>query len=74
MILEKALPPKLANETKRIALVVDKEWLKRIAEWRRLQPEMPTTSDAIRKLVDWAIDMQSKENGDKPPKAKKVRK
>jgi hypothetical protein len=71
MIPERRMPPKLANETKRIALVVDKEWLKRIADWRRLQPEMPTTSDAIRKLVDWALDMQNKAS-DKP-KPKKSR-
>jgi hypothetical protein len=39
MILEQRMPPKLANETKRIALVVDAEWLKRIAIWRRQQPD-----------------------------------
>jgi hypothetical protein len=56
MILEKAVPPKLANETKRIALVVDKEWLKRIGEWRRLQDDFPTLSDSIRRLVDQALE------------------
>jgi hypothetical protein len=70
MILDKAVPPKLANETKRIALVVDAEWLKRIAVWRRQQEDFPTLSDAIRRLVDQALDApkprKSAPNGKKP--------
>jgi hypothetical protein len=69
MILGKRMPPKLARETTRIALVVDKEWLKRVAVWRRLQPDpMPTMSDAIRRLVDHALDAVSKSNGKPKPK------
>ena len=70
MILDKGMPPKLANETKRIALVVDSEWLKRIAAWRRQQEDFPTLSDAIRRLVDQGLDAPSKV-GDKPKKARK---
>lgn len=68
MIQEKWMPPKLANETKRIALVVDKEWLRRIASWRRLQEDMPTMSDAIRRLVDQALDAQNKASDKPKPK------
>ena len=71
MILGKRMPPKLANETTRIALVVDREWLKRISAWRRQQPDpMPSMSDAIRRLVDRSLDADAP-SGDKPkPKRK----
>lgn len=59
MILDKGMPPKLANETKRIALVVDKEWLKRIAEWRKLQDGFPTLSDSIRQLVEIGLKAEA---------------
>jgi hypothetical protein len=70
MILDKGMPPKLANETKRIALVVDSEWLKRIGVWRRQQDDFPTLSDAIRRLVDHGLDAPSNA-GDKPKKVRK---
>jgi hypothetical protein len=72
MILEKAVPPKLANETRRIALVVDAEWLKRIAIWRRQQPDpLPTMSDAIRRLVSDQLDALSKASDKPKPKKPK---
>jgi hypothetical protein len=61
---------KLAENTKKIALVVDDAWLQRIADWRRLQPEMPTMSDAIRRLVDQALDAADT-SGAKPKKVRK---
>jgi hypothetical protein len=66
MILEQRMPPKLANETKRIALVVDAEWLKRIAGWRKLQEGFPTLSDSVRQLVDIGLDALA--DGYKPKK------
>jgi hypothetical protein len=39
---------------------VDETWLQRIADWRRQQPDMPTMSDAIRRLVDRALDAPDK--------------
>jgi hypothetical protein len=69
MILGKGMPPKLANETKRIALVVDSEWLKRIAEWRKLQEGFPTLSDSVRQLVDIGLKAEASDK----PKPKKGR-
>jgi hypothetical protein len=60
---------KLAENTKKIALVVDYAWLQRIADWRRSQPGMPTLSHAIRLLVDQALDA----NSGKPKPSKKGR-
>jgi hypothetical protein len=80
MILEKALPPKLFNRAKRIALVVDLEWLSRIDEWRKRHGwPPPTVSDSVRQLVDIGLDALAngykpkkiEPNGDKPAKPKK---
>jgi hypothetical protein len=66
-----ALPPKLADDTQRINLLADRKWLNKIDEWRKRQAwPGPTRSDAIRQLVDWALEAQSKGNGDKPAKPK----
>jgi metal-responsive CopG/Arc/MetJ family transcriptional regulator len=64
-----ALPPKLADETQRINLIADRKWLDKIDEWRKRQGwPAPTRSDAIRRLVDQALDAPK---GDKPKKPKK---
>ena len=58
MILEKDVPPKLFNKAKRIALVVDLEWLSRIDEWRKRHGwPPPTVSDSVRQLVDQALEL-----------------
>ena len=78
MILEKAVPPKLFNKAKRIALVVDLEWLSRIDEWRkRYGWPPPTLSDSVRQLVDQALEANGikpkkiEPSGDKPKKVRK---
>jgi hypothetical protein len=69
MMLGQRMPPKLFKDAKRIALVVDAEWLKKIASWRRHQSDpMPTTSDAIRQLVEIAFEAIA--SGYKPKKPK----
>lgn len=52
------VPPRLEeNETtKRVQLVAPPSWLARVNEWRRQQPDLPNMSDAIRRLVDKALE------------------
>lgn len=53
-----AMPPKLEDgiETERIQIVAPKTWVDRIEEWRRQQPRIPSKSEAIRILVDRALE------------------
>jgi len=67
MIPEKRMPPKLANEIKRLQLVAPAEWVAKVEAWRRHQPDpMPNTSEAIRRLVELGLKADA---GDKPKKA-----
>lgn len=38
--------------TERFQLRVSKNFLKRVDEWRRKQPDLPTRSEAIRRIVE----------------------
>jgi hypothetical protein len=40
------------NKDQRLFMRVDSEFLKQIDEWRRQQPDIPTRSEAIRRLVE----------------------
>jgi len=60
------MPPKLANGVRRIAMVAPLEWLRRIDAWRRHQPDMPNLSEAIRRLVETALDAEAKGGKPKP--------
>ena len=42
------------------------EWLSRVDEWRRGQPDIPTRAEAVRRLVEAALDA-----ADKPAPARK---
>jgi hypothetical protein len=55
-------------KSKRIAIVVSEDWLQRVGTWRKQQADFPTLSDAIRKLVDQALDARA--DKPKPSKAK----
>lgn len=44
------------SETIRIQVVTTQAWVDRLEEWRRLQPKIPSKSEAIRTLVDMALD------------------
>lgn len=68
MILEKDVPPKLFNKAKRIALVVDLEWLARIDEYRKRHGwPPPTVSDSVRQLVDIGLAALADGYKPKPP-------
>ena len=62
------MPPKLDpdTETRRLNIVAPASWLKRLEEWRRAQPDLPNTSEAIRRLVDAGLERE----GRRPDNAK----
>lgn len=55
--VEGTLPPKLqpGSETERVQIVAPVTWIKRVQEWRRRQPNLPSQSEAIRLLVEQAL-------------------
>jgi len=55
---------KLASAVRRLQLIGPVDWVKRIDAWRRQQPNLPSRSEAIRTLVDRALDADAK--GEKP--------
>ncbi len=56
------MPRKLeeGSVTERVQIVAPSSWLQRIEEWRRKQPRIPNRSEAIRILVDLALDAQER--------------
>lgn len=57
-----AMPPKLDDKspTERVQLVTTAAWMERVEEWRRRQPKIPSKSEAIRILVDQALDGEAR--------------
>jgi hypothetical protein len=49
----------MAKKTERFELRFDLESLASIDEWRRLQPDLPSRAEAIRRLVDSALRRSS---------------
>jgi hypothetical protein len=41
------------------------EWLRRIDDWRRIQPDLPPRAEAIRRLVEIALNVSAPK---KPPR------
>jgi hypothetical protein len=64
MILEKRMPPKLANKVKKMNLILPDDLVKRIDAWRGRQDGVPNASQAIRMLIERSLDADA--NGDKP--------
>lgn len=54
------MPPKLDDKspTVRLNIVTPAAWLARINAWRRQQPDLPNVSEAIRRLVEMALDAE----------------
>lgn len=44
----------------RIQIVAPVEWIKKVEEWRRAQPEIPNKSEAIRQLVEMGLKSDKK--------------
>jgi hypothetical protein len=57
---------KLASAVQRLNLIAPVDWLKRIDQWRRRQPNLPTRSEAIRTLVERGLEAEAR--GEKKPK------
>jgi hypothetical protein len=57
-MLTDGMPPKLVEgvRTKRLQLVVPETWEAMVEDWRRAQPQIPSKSEAIRMLVEMAIE------------------
>lgn len=47
------------EKTRPFQMRVAPEWLDRIDEWRRTQPDIPSRAEAIRRMVDQALDDKS---------------
>lgn len=56
------MPPKLDpdTETKRLNIVAPASWVRKVDEWRRLQPDLPNASEAIRRLVDAGLEREAR--------------
>jgi len=44
------------TETRRVNALVTPAWIAKIDEWRRHQPDIPSVSESIRRLVEIGID------------------
>lgn len=52
--------PKGEHATERKQIVATPRWVARIEEWRRKQSRIPTWSEAVRILVERALDADEK--------------
>ena len=59
---EAKMPPKLDKDsaTGRVNVIASETLLKRVNEWRRRHPAMPNKSEAIRMLVEMALDAEER--------------
>jgi hypothetical protein len=57
---------KLASAVQRLNLIAPLDWLKRIDAWRRHQPDLPSRSEAIRRLVDLGLEAGERRDKSKP--------
>ena len=51
-------------ETERFQMRVDKSFIEKIDEWRRTQKDLPTRSEAIRRLVEIGLGKKSSRKSD----------
>jgi hypothetical protein len=65
--MEKAMP--LLND-KQFQMRISEEFLARIDEWRRAQPDIPGRAEAIRRLVEIALGDKSKTKASAVPSRK----
>jgi hypothetical protein len=57
------MPAKLdpdEGEPKRLNIVAPRSWVRKVDEWRRIQPDLPNVSEAIRRLVEAGLEAGKK--------------
>jgi hypothetical protein len=62
-----SMPPKLDDDIKRLNIIVPAAWARRVDNWRRHQDDLPNFSEAVRRLVETALD-QTQKNQKSPGK------
>jgi rRNA maturation endonuclease Nob1 len=55
------MPTKLDGEIQRLNMVVPTAWVKKVDDWRRKEPDLPNLSEAIRRLVEQALEAAKKD-------------
>lgn len=51
---------KLEEKSERLNMVVPSSWRKKVDDWRRSQSDLPSLSEAIRRLVEVGLDAERK--------------
>jgi hypothetical protein len=54
------MPPKLDDDIKRLNIIVPAAWARRVDNWRRQQDDLPNFSEAVRRLVEIALEREKK--------------
>jgi hypothetical protein len=54
------MPKKLADAVTRIALMIPVDLVRRINAWRGRQPDVPSLSEGVRRLLEAALDADEK--------------
>jgi hypothetical protein len=57
---DERMPPKLDDDIKRLNLVVRASWVRQVDDWRRRQNDLPNFSEAVRRLVESALEAEKK--------------
>lgn len=60
--------PRVGHDLKRLNFRVSPRWLAAVDRWRAQQPGIPNRSEAIRILVEWAVEHYPKTTPFKAPK------
>ena len=59
------MPPKIADRTRRVNVILPDELVKKIDDWRRRQPELPNISEAVRRMIERGEEVLDKRDRDK---------
>jgi hypothetical protein len=54
------MPKKLADAVTRIALMIPVELVRRVNRWRGADPDVPSLSEAVRRLIEMGLDASEK--------------
>jgi hypothetical protein len=47
---------KLDGTSRRLNMMTTEELMQRVDDWRRLEPDMPGVSEAVRRLIEHGLD------------------